>query len=106
LFFPQPPDLSSVPDGFKYPEQCCEVPQIWCSQIMYAIGKLKPHKMPYPGDIPNVVLKRCTDILVDPLRRISQACIDLSIQPSTWHKTAMLATQKPGKDGYSIPKSY
>src|SRR4051794_34482494 len=70
------------------------------------IKKLKPHKAPGPDGIPNVILMRCADTIVDHLYYIFRAMFELDAYPECWLQSTTVVLWKPGKSAYDIAKSY
>jgi hypothetical protein len=50
-FFPPKPREDSIPQGFKYPQQCQGKTKITTEQISSQTRKLKPYKAPGPDGI-------------------------------------------------------
>jgi hypothetical protein len=69
-FFPTKPSNAGIPADYNYPDPCCRVDHLTKEQISYHLGKLKPYKASGPDGIPNIILSKCTDILVDRLHII------------------------------------
>jgi len=49
-------------------------------QILRQLKKLKPYKAPGPDGIPNVVLTKCADMLVERLHWIYEAMLEKGLQ--------------------------
>jgi Reverse transcriptase (RNA-dependent DNA polymerase) len=105
-FFPPPPTLSSVPATFNYPKPLPDLRYFSRCQIHQAVGQLKPFKAPGPDGIPNVVLKKCIDTLVDHLHLIFRAVFELDVYHNSWLTSTTLVLRKPGKPTYDVAKAY
>jgi ribonuclease HI len=104
-FFPPPPDQPIVPPS-QYPEPVAKLQYFTRQQIRDATAKLKPHKAPGPDGIPNVVLMKCIDLLINHLYFIFRAIIELHLYPEAWKVFLTVVLRKPGKPAYDIPKAY
>ena len=62
----------------------CKVDPITKEQINRALARLKPYKAPGPDGIPNVVLSKCADVLIDRLWYIYSAIWDRSMYYNPW----------------------
>ena len=105
-FFPPPPAESSIPQNYCYPDPVCAFPSITREQILRAIKRLSPFKAPGIDKIPNVVLMKCSDILIGPLLRIFNATFTLNTYYAPWRDSITAVLRKPGKDDYTSPKAY
>jgi hypothetical protein len=102
FFPPRPPD--SEPLQFVYPKPMCQLDPISKEQIKRQLAKLKPYKAPGPDSIPNIVLTKCTDILVDRLYYIYKAILELGTYYDPWKLSTTVVLRKPGKPCYNTPK--
>ena len=68
-FFPTsyPAPLDTVQVREEEVEPACEMDRITRDQITRHMAKLKPYKAPGPDGIPNIVLTKCADLLLDRL---------------------------------------
>ena len=105
-FFPPPPVTTSVSADFKYPNPLPGVKFYSRRRIHRAISKLKPHKAPGPDGIPNVILVRCIDALLDHLYFIYRAVFELNVYHARWLALFTLVLRKIGKAAYDMSKSY
>ena len=67
---------------------------------------LKPFNAPGPDGIPNIVLMRCADLLVDRLWYIYNAILEKEIYYAPWKYFTTVILRKPGKPRYNTPKDY
>lgn len=65
---------------------------------------LKLFKAPGPDGIPNIVLIKCADILVDRLWVIYAATVNRGWYYDSWKAFTMIVLQKPGKPRYDTSK--
>jgi ribonuclease HI len=105
-FFPTKPADAGFPTDFMYPEECTNPCQITKEQIAHHIQKLKPYKAPGPDGIPNIVLMRSSDLLVDRLYIIYKAMAERNLHYSPWKTFTTIVLRKPGKPRYDVPKAY
>ena len=106
LFFPPPPVNSTVPANFDYPEPLPDPPQIAKAQLEHLIRRLSPYKAYGPDEIPNVVLQRCLDLLIDYLLHIYRAILKLGTYYDPWREFTTVVLRKPGKSNYELPKAH
>ena len=76
------------------------------TQIMRAIRRISPYKAPGANGIPNVILKKCADILVLILGPIFRATFDLLTYPCEWKNSITLVIPKPARPCYTEPGAY
>ena len=105
-FFPPPPTTSTVPTDFVYPEPLPDPARINRRQILAQIQRLSPYKASGPDEIPNVVLQKCADLLIDYLYYIFQGTLELGYYFKPWRESITVVLRKPGKPNYSAPKAY
>jgi ribonuclease HI len=105
-FFPPPPTIPNIPPRYEYPEPLPDPEPLTKEQILKQIRRLSPYKAHGPDGIPNVVLQRCADILVDQLLIIYQAILNLNIYFDPWREFTTVVLRKPSKPSYTIPKAY
>ena len=105
-FFPPPPPIHEDYEHFEYPEPLPDPPQISPEQVQRHISKLSPYKAHGPDGIPNVVLQRCADILIERLTCIFRAIFELNLYYDPWREFTTVVLRKPGKPSYEVPKAY
>ena len=105
-FFPAKPVEPQTPPDFTYPPACCKPDQVTLEQILFHICKLKPYKAPGPDGIPNIVLMRCANLLVDRLLHIYKAMLEHNLHYPPWKSFTTVVLRKPGKPRYDVPKAY
>ena len=105
-FFPTKPVEEGIELDFAYLPPCCDPDTIIKEQITIQIQKLKPYKAPGPDGIPNIVLMRCTNLLVDRLYYIYKAMLEHNLHYDPWKTFTTVVLRKPGKPRYNIPKAY
>ena len=79
-FFPPPLPLPADIPLFEYPEPLPDPPQMTKGQIQRHIEKLSPYKAHGPDGIPNVVLQRCADVILDRITAIYGAILELDLK--------------------------
>ena len=104
FFPPRPPDEEQL--QFVYPKPICKMSHIAKEQIKRRLAKLKPYKAPGPDGIPNIVLTKCADTLIDHLYHIYKAILDYSLYYAPWKLSTTVVLRKPGKPRYDTPKAY
>ena len=106
-FFPKKPQQApSTSDEEEHPPPICAMNPITKEQIRKHIARLKPFKAPGPDGIPNIVLIKCSDILVDRLWHIYSATVEKGWYYAPWKAFTTIVLRKPGKPRYDIPKAY
>ena len=104
-FFPPRP-LDDTPLQLVYPKPICDFDPISREQIKRQLAKLKPYKAPGPDGIPDIVLTKCTNVLIYRLYYIYKAILELGVYYEPWRTLTMVVLRKPGKPRYNIPKAY
>jgi ribonuclease HI len=105
-FFPARPEDAGIDDNHEYPPACCAPDKVTKEQIEFQIRKLKPYKAPGPDGIPNIVLMRCADLLLDRLLHIYCAMLKRNLHYAPWKTFTTVVLRKPGKPRYDVPKAY
>ena len=104
FFLPPPPPAAQEP--CQYPEPLPDPPQLSTEQLLAHIVKLAPYKAHGPDGIPNIVLQKCADLLLERLMKIYRAILDLGIYFDPWREFTTIVLRKPGKPSYEVPKAY
>ena len=104
-FFPSRP-IDDPLIHFVYPKPICDFDPISSEQIKAQLAKLKPYKAPGPDGIPNIILTKCANALVDRLYYIYRAILELGIYYAPWKISTTVVLRKPGKPRYDNPKAY
>ncbi len=106
-FFPlKPPHLVEPQGEMADTEPCCKADHITKEQIKKQLQKIKPYKAPGPDGIPNIVLTKCTDLLLDRLSHIYTVMYENKLHYEPWKYFTTVVLCKPGKPCYDIPKAY
>ena len=105
-FFPQKPPMPANQVEFEYPQACTKAGKVTKDQIRKQLKKVKPYKAPGPDGIPNIVLTKCSDLLIGRLHPIYVAMLDKDLQYKPWKSFTTVVLCKPGKPRYDIPKAY
>ena len=106
IFFPPPPVTLTVPVNYGYPQPLPEPALITRDQIERQIQRLSPYKAYGPDEIPNIVLQRCADLILDHLLFIYRAILQLGKYYDLWRESTSMVLRKPGKPSYDVPKAY
>ena len=104
-FFPPPPTTPIIPDTV-YPKPLKAQGTFTRHDIRSAICKLKPYKAPGIDGILNILLKECTEALINNLYYIYKAVFNLDAYPSHWLVILTVVLWKAGKTAYNIAKAY
>ena len=104
---PPPPPLAtlSVPPHQEYPPPLKGPHFFSKSRIRQVNCSLSPYKAPGLDKIPNIVLMKCVDTLIDHLFFIFRAVFELTVYHPRWLESIMLVLQKIGKTSYDVAKS-
>jgi hypothetical protein len=105
-FFPTKPQEQELVNKAKHPKQCKGVGKITREQITEQLRRTKPYKAPGPDGIPNIVLIRCANIILNRLFYIYEAMLEKGLFYEPWKISTMVVLRKPGKPCYDIPKAY
>jgi hypothetical protein len=105
-FFPPAPAASTVPPGQVYPSRVPMRGTITSEQIHRIITQLSPYKVHGPDEIPNVVLMKCVDILIDYSLPIFVAVFSLETYSDRWKESFTAVLRKPGKPAYDVSKAH
>ena len=65
---------------------------------------LSPYKAPGPDQIPNVVITKCVDALIDHIFYIYRAVLEVKVYHLAWHEILTLVLCKIGKPDYNVAK--
>lgn len=106
LFYPPPPEQSSVPQNPEYPEARWDFRALTDQQIETTIHRLSPYKATKPGTAPNSVFTHCADLLTPYLGMLYRATFALKHYPAEWAATDSVVIQKPGKGDYTVPNAW
>ncbi|KAF8265302.1 hypothetical protein EI94DRAFT_1589365, partial [Lactarius quietus] len=97
-FFPKKPQqMHNNSDEEETQAPICKTDTITREQIRKHIACLKPYKAPGPDGIPNIVLIKCADILIDRLWPIYVATLNKGFYYSLWKAFTTIVLHKPGK---------
>jgi len=105
-FFPPRPNPKPPGTPTTYPPQCTKADQITREAIQRQLRKLKPYKALESDDIPNIVLMKCADLIIDRLYFIYLATYNNKLYYASWKAFNTIVLQKPGKPSYKTPKAY
>ncbi|KZP07936.1 hypothetical protein FIBSPDRAFT_703146, partial [Athelia psychrophila] len=105
-FFPPLPTHELLPPDTQYPEPLKTSPYLTRERIQQTISKLKPYKAPGPDGIPNVVYKKCADLLIDHLYYIYRVICEHNVFHHHWLVTLMLVLRKGGKTQYDMASAH
>jgi len=106
VFFPDKPPADGKLANYMYPKQCESEGSITSDQISTQLKKLKPYKAPGPDGIPNIVLTKNADLIVDRMLPIYKAMLKKSLTYKPWKEFVTVVLRKPGKPRYDTPKAY
>ncbi|KZP05446.1 hypothetical protein FIBSPDRAFT_710033, partial [Athelia psychrophila] len=105
-FFPPLPTHELFPPDTQYPEPLETTPFLTCEHILQTISNLKPYKAPGPDGIPNVVYKKCADLLIDHLYYIYRVIREHNTFHHRWLVTLTLVLRKGGKTRYDMASAH
>ena len=106
LFFPKKPDISRTPENYDYPEPLPPPPPITTEQVVCQIKRLSPFKTCSPDEVPNVVLQKCIEQILDHLIHLFRGIFTLRTYFQGWQEFTTAVLRKPGKTDYEVPKAY
>jgi hypothetical protein len=105
-FFPPPPPDPLIPDDTIYPTPLSGLKFFTRRRIRETAARLKPFKAPGPDGIPNVIIMKSMDTLIDHLFYIFRAALELNVYHEQWLLSSTLVLRKPGKPAYDVAKAY
>ncbi|KAF8799140.1 hypothetical protein BYT27DRAFT_7047700, partial [Phlegmacium glaucopus] len=107
-FFPPPPAPAPVPTNPDYPPPLPGIKFFTRRHIREAARRLKPFKAPGVGNngIPNLVLIKSMDVLIDHLFYVYRAVFEFNVYHDRWLTSKTLVLRKPGKPAYDVAKAY
>ena len=105
-FFPKKPDQSRVAEDYEYPEPLPPPPPVTLEQITCQIRRLSPFKASGPNEIPNVILQKCLEQLLDYLVYLFGGIFELRTYYPKSQEFTMVVLRKLGKPCYEVPKAY
>ena len=106
-FFPKKPtNTPNTSNPSIYPMPACNAQKISRELIIRQMRHLRPYKAPGPDGIPNIVLTKCADILVDRLKHIYNTIMAKELYYALWKQFMTVVLRKPGKPRYDTPKAY
>ena len=105
-FFPAKPLSDEALIDRRYPKARERAGKITVAQIEAQLKKLKPLKALGPDGIPNIVLTKCSGLIVERLCHIYRAMLDKSLMYKPWKEFVTVVLRKPGKPSYDVPKAY
>ena len=105
-FFPIRPPADVALAESVYPPQCENAGDITTEQINAQFRKLKPYKAPGPDGIPNIVLTKSANLIVDRLLHVYKAMLERNLMYKPWKQSTTVVLRKPGKPRYDTPKAY
>jgi hypothetical protein len=106
MFFPPPPTEHNIPLEYKYPTPIPNPPSITREQIKRQVLRLSPYKAYRPDEIPNVVLQRCLNLILEYLHHIYKSTLELGVYYDPWRELTTVVLRKRGKPNYETPKAY
>lgn len=106
FFLKKPQQAVNAANEEEQSPPVCKMDPLTKEQICKHIACLKPFKAPGPDGIPNIVLIKCSNILVDRLWHIYAAIVDKGWYYPPWKAFTTIVLRKPGKPRYDTPKAY
>ena len=76
------------------------------SEVITVVRRQRPGAAPGRDGIPPRMFRKCLFTLLPWLVQLFSACLQCGYHPREWRTARVLALRKPGKDDYSIPRSY
>jgi Reverse transcriptase (RNA-dependent DNA polymerase) len=105
--FPKPieADLTDTLN-YTYPSPLETEGELSIEEIQTAWLKSKPDKAPGPDKVPNRIIHILIRNRINLLKRLYQACWDISYHPSIFHQAITVFIPKEGKSDYTKPSAY
>ena len=105
-FFLDAPNTSTDYSQFNYPEPLPNPLQINQTQLTRHIAKLSPYKAHGPDGIPNIMIQKCMDLILDRLTLIFKTILEKGIYFDKWRGFTTVVLRKPSKPSYETHKAY
>jgi hypothetical protein len=105
-FFPPPPSSCWVPLDATYPPLLRGARGFSQARMCQVTQSLSPYKVPGPDKIPNVMLIKCCEALINHLYFIFKAVFKFNTYHPQWLKSITLVLHKIGKILYDVAKSH
>jgi len=106
FFLQKPPPIPQDPNFPGFPEEVAPLPRITRERIKRHALSLSPYKAPGPDGIPNIVLLKSIDVIIDHLYYIFAATINHRSYYGPWKHWTTVVLHKPGKPHYDTAKAY
>jgi len=106
FFPPKPPPPPPDPTPPGYPDEIAPLPRITREQIRRHALALSPYKAPGPDGIPNIVLTKTIDIILEHLYYIYSSTMNLHTYYGPWKHWTTIVLRKPRKPHYDVAKAY
>jgi hypothetical protein len=90
----------------KYPKVCSCAGKITPEQVSVQLKKLKLYKVPGPNGIPNVILTKYANLIIDRLTHIYMVLLEEELLFKLWKEFITVVLRKPRKPRYDAPKAY
>lgn len=94
---PPDADLNDI-KGYTYPQQLPDQGQLTVDETRAAILRSKPLKALGITGIPHLIIQKSTEITLQTITDLFQACITLGYHPLEFKKACTIALKKQGKD--------
>lgn len=105
VFFPEKPPTNVALESCIYPVQCESEGSITSEQIKAQLKKLKLYKAPGPDSIPNIILTKNADLIIDRMLPIYKVMLERSLMYKPWKEFMTVVLRKPGKPRYNMLKA-
>ena len=92
-------------DNYQYPEPYT-MPRINIEKIHRVIQQAAPKKAPGPDRLPNLVFQQILPLIEKRLYIIFNMCLDIGYCSQHFCRSTTVVLRKPGKDNYTVSKSY
>ncbi|EJD36970.1 hypothetical protein AURDEDRAFT_19168, partial [Auricularia subglabra TFB-10046 SS5] len=105
-FFPPHPGNIDLPELDPDCQRFASMNVPTREQIRRVLAKLSPYKAPGPDGLPNVVLKKCGDIIEDWLYWMFHGVARRQFYWQPWLELITVVIRKPGRPTYKLAKSF
>ena len=81
-------------------------PPFTSDELAHALSRSNPKKAPGGDGLTADIVRRAAGIDPELLLSLLNKCLELSCFPEPWKEAVVVVLRKPGKDDYTLPKSY
>jgi hypothetical protein len=93
-------------EGHRYLSELSVSQEVNTDEILSILKTTASDKAPGPDSIPNRFLRKCRDVLAEPLAKLFQDCLQRSDHPMPFRHSKTVVLRKPQKPTCDVAKAY